>query len=83
MSIEISAQNEQYLQQVVAQGIYRDRAEAMDEALELLKRRDRLRGDVRAGIEQANRGELLDAESVFQRLLERAFQIESDARPTA
>jgi len=83
MGIEISAQNELYLQRLVAQGLYRDQAEAMDEAVELLKRRDRLRSDVRAGIEQADRGELLDAESVFQRLLERARQIESNARPTA
>jgi predicted transcriptional regulator len=81
MSIEISADNERYLQQLVARGIYRDRAEAIDEAVELLKRRDQLRIDVRAGIEQADRGELLDAESVFQRLLARAHQIETSARP--
>jgi antitoxin ParD1/3/4 len=83
MSTEISADNERYLQQLVERGIYRDRAAAIDEALALLKRRDQLRGDVRAGIEQADRGELLDAESVFQRLLARAAQIESSARAKA
>ena len=83
MTTEISADSERYLQQVVARGIYRDRTAAIDEAVELLKRRDRLRTDVRAGIEQAERGELLDAESVFQRLLARAHQIESSARAKA
>jgi Arc/MetJ-type ribon-helix-helix transcriptional regulator len=83
MSAEISAENERYLQQVVDRGIYRDRAEAIDEAVELLKRRDQLRSDVHSGIEQADRGELLDAEDVFRRLEERAHQIEANARAKA
>jgi len=80
MGTEISAKNERYLQQLVERGIYRDRGEAVDEAVELLKRRDQLRGDVHSGIEQADRGELLDAEDVFRRLEERARQIEAKAR---
>jgi antitoxin ParD1/3/4 len=80
MSTEFSADNERYLEQAIASGAYRDRAEALDEALALLKRRDQLRGDIRAGIEQADRGQLLDADAVFQRLLERARQIETHAR---
>jgi predicted transcriptional regulator len=83
MSTQFSPDNERYLEQAIARGVYRDRAEAIDEALALLKRRDQLRGDVRAAIAQADRGELLDAEAVFQRLLERARQIESQARPGA
>lgn len=80
MSIEISAENERYLQQLVERGFYRDRAQAMDEAVELLRRRDQLRSDVRAGIEQADRGELLDADDVFRRLEARAREIEAKAR---
>jgi Arc/MetJ-type ribon-helix-helix transcriptional regulator len=78
--MSISAENERYLQQLVERGVYRDRAEAIDEAVELLKRRDQLRSDVRAGIEQADRGELLDADEVFRRLEARARQIEARAR---
>jgi hypothetical protein len=55
----------------------------IDEALALLKRCDQLRGDVRAAIEQADQGKLLDADAVFQRLLERAQQIEATARASA
>ncbi len=80
MSTEFSADNERYLAQAIASGAYRDRAEALGEALALLKRRDQLRSDVRAGIQQAGRGQLLDADAVFERLLERARQIEDRAR---
>jgi predicted transcriptional regulator len=82
MNTKISAQNERYLEHVVAKGTYRDLAEAIDQAVELLKRRDTLRDDVRGGIEQADRGELLDADRVFRRLEERARQIEADASHT-
>jgi predicted transcriptional regulator len=80
MSNELSSDNESYLHHVVARGLYRDRAEAIDQAVSLLKRRDELRSDVLAGIEQADRGELLDGEQVFERLRERAEQIELAAR---
>jgi predicted transcriptional regulator len=80
MSIEISAENERYLQQLVERGVYRDCAAAMDDAIGLLRRRDQLRDEIRAGIAQADRGELLDADAVFERLLERARQIEAQAR---
>ena len=83
MSADLSADNERYLQQLVERGVYRDRAQAMDEAVELLKRRDRLRDEVQVGIEQADRGELLAAEDVFRRLEERARQIQADARADA
>jgi Arc/MetJ-type ribon-helix-helix transcriptional regulator len=76
----ISAENERYLQQLVERGVYRDLAEAIDDAVELLKKRDQLRSDVRAGIEQADRGELLDADLVLQRLEARAREIVDSAR---
>ena len=83
MSTEISADNERYLEQAIAGGVYRDRAQAIDEALVLLKRRDQLRSDVRAGMEQADCGMLLEADAVFERLLDRARQIEAEARARA
>ncbi len=83
MNTELSSQHERYLEQAVANGTYPDRAAAIDEAIALLMQRDQLRGDVQAGFEQANRGKLLDSESVFARLLERARQIEDRAREKA
>jgi Arc/MetJ-type ribon-helix-helix transcriptional regulator len=76
MSADLSAESERFLRQAFERGVYPDRATAIDEAVELLKRRDRLRSDVRAGIEQADRGELLPADDVFRRLEERAVQVD-------
>ena len=80
MSIEISDENERYLQQSIERGMYRDRAAAIDAAVALLRQRDQLRSEVRAGIEQADSGELMPAEDVFRRLEARARQIEREAR---
>jgi len=76
----MSADNERYLQELVERGIFHNRAAAVDAAIALLRQREQLRSDVQAGIEQADRGEVLDGESVFQRLLARAQQIEAKAR---
>jgi putative addiction module CopG family antidote len=83
MSIEISDENERYLQQSIERGIYRDRTAALDAAVALLRQRDQLRAEVRAGIEQADAGQLMPAEDVFRRLEERAREIERAARPKA
>ncbi len=80
MSTGMSADNERYLQELIERGVFHDRAAAVDAAIALLRQRDQIRSDVQAGIEQADRGEVLDAESVFRRLLARAQQIEASAR---
>ena len=46
MSIELSAENDRYLQQVVQEGIYPSLAQAANEAVELLKRRDQIEGGI-------------------------------------
>ena len=80
MISRLSADNEEYLNRVVKDGAYQDQREALDEAVALLRKRDQLRADVRAGIRQADRGELVPAEAVFERLEERARLIERKAR---
>jgi Arc/MetJ-type ribon-helix-helix transcriptional regulator len=80
MSTEMSADNERYLQELIERGVFHNRAAAVDAAITLLRQREQLRSDVQAGIEQADQGEVLDGESVFQRLLARAQQIEANAR---
>ncbi len=82
MAAEISPDNQQYLKQVVQNGTYRDQREALDQAIELLRRRDQLRGDIQAGIDQADRSELIPADIVFDRLVQRAEEIERRARAT-
>ena len=81
MHIDISPENAQYLQQLVVQGLYASQSQALGAAIELLKHRERLQRELQRGSDEADRGELLDGEEVFERLLERARQIENDARP--
>jgi antitoxin ParD1/3/4 len=57
MSTQLSPENERYLQNVVSSGIFHDRGEALDRAVELLKNRELLIRDVNLGIEQLERGE--------------------------
>ena len=80
MASNISPDNARYIDEAVKGGVYQDEGQALDEAIGLLKKRDQLRADVRAGIDQADRGELLPAAQVFERLEERARQIEEAAR---
>lgn len=57
MSGRLSPENEQFLDHAVAAGVYQDRDEALDEAVGLLRRRERLVEDVNRGIEQIAHGE--------------------------
>jgi Arc/MetJ-type ribon-helix-helix transcriptional regulator len=76
---DISQDNARYIDEAVKLGTYSDENEALNEAVSLLKRRDQLRAEVHAGIVQADAGELLPAEKVFERLERRAREIEEAA----
>ena len=66
MSTGLSPENEQFIEHVVSLGIYHDRGETRDRAVELLRHRERLVHDVNAGIEQLERGKgvPLDVEAI-------------------
>ena len=67
MTIALSAEWEAFLQDRVRAGAYPTVAEAMEEALQLLKSRDEFRQDIQLGIDEADRGELtdFDAENII------------------
>jgi Arc/MetJ-type ribon-helix-helix transcriptional regulator len=81
MANQLSPENEQYIRATVERGTYRDQRQALDEAVALLRTRDVLRSNVGAGNVQAEQGQLVPAEAVFERLEKRAREIESFARP--
>ena len=76
MGSDISPENEQFIQHAVAAGTFQDRGEALDKAVELLKRREQLIRDVNAGIEQLERGEgePLDIEDIKTKVAARLEQ---------
>ena len=57
MSNNLSPENEQFLERAVLVGMFHDRDEAIDRAVELLRRREQLIRDVNKGIEQLERGQ--------------------------
>lgn len=79
MDIRLSPEQELFVNAKVASGEYPSAGEMVRQALHLLQeldhsrdaRRELLRAEVQRGIEQADRGELIDAEEVFKHLRQR------------
>jgi Arc/MetJ-type ribon-helix-helix transcriptional regulator len=57
MSIDLSPRNEQFIEQVVARGDFHDRAQALDQAVELLRRRQELLDHIDEGAKQLREGQ--------------------------
>lgn len=79
MSTDLPPECRQYLADLVKRGAYADECEALAQAVALLRRREELRAEVQVGIDEANRGHVLPAAAVFERLEPRAKEIEDAA----
>jgi Arc/MetJ-type ribon-helix-helix transcriptional regulator len=73
MSTGISPENEQYIDNAVANGLFQDRGQAINIAIDLLKRRERLIRDVNSGIDQLDKGlgRPFDIEAIMAQVDER------------
>lgn len=77
--VDLAPELERFVHSIVASGLYRSVDDVIQEALWLLKEREssldlspaEVREKIALGLEQADRGELLDGEEVFQELEER------------
>jgi putative addiction module CopG family antidote len=76
MSVDLSPENEQFIDSVVAQGAYHDRKQALDEAVQLLREREHLRREIQKGLD----GEPIPAEEVYRHLEMRLEEIEKRVR---
>ncbi len=57
MSTDLSPQNEQFIEHAVARGVFHNRSEALDEAVELLRKRQELLDHIDEGTRQLRNGE--------------------------
>jgi hypothetical protein len=73
---ELSPENRGYLDAALSAGVYSNEGAALDEAVQLLRRRDEARKKLQAAVDQADSGELMAASEVFARLEARAASIE-------
>jgi antitoxin ParD1/3/4 len=79
MNVSLTPELERLVAEKVESGKYPSASEVVREGLRLLQERDELRRarleelrrEIARGVEQADRGELIDGEAVFQELRER------------
>lgn len=73
MSTGISPENELYIDNAVATGLFQDRGQAINTAIELLKHREQLIRDVNSGIGQLEKGlgRPFDIEAIMAQIDER------------
>jgi antitoxin ParD1/3/4 len=77
LNVSLTPELEQFVQSRVASGRYQTASEVVREGLRLLEEREQaratalkeLRAKIRRGVEQADRGELLDGDAVVRRQL--------------
>ncbi len=79
-SVGLSPANEEFVQDALAKGVYASRQQLLDEAVELLKKRERLRGMIQEGLDELDRGEGIPGDEVFARLEARAEEISRSAK---
>lgn len=75
MAVQVTPEVERLVQTIMKGGEYSDETEVLHEALSLLQERNRLRAEIRVGLEELDRGERIDAETVFDELRIRAAKI--------
>ena len=68
MNVEIPQDQRQIVEQLVASGRYSSVEEAILEGIRLLVSTEGLRRQIQIGIEQADRGEVHDHDTVFEQL---------------
>jgi putative addiction module CopG family antidote len=76
MNTEISTLHERFIEQAIHRGVFRNRSEALDQAVALLKQREDLKQAIRAGVDS---GPAISAGQVFGQLERRAAEIDENA----
>jgi putative addiction module CopG family antidote len=71
MDVELSPENQQFVDAVVANGVYATPQAAIDQALRLLRRHEELRTAIAEGME----GETIPGDVVFERLERRVAEL--------
>ncbi len=68
MQVDLPAEQQMFIENVVASGRFSSQNDAICEAVRLLVSRERLKDEIRIGVEQAERGMLIDHDTVFDHL---------------
>ena len=80
MNVNLGPTFDRFVAELLSSGLYQSQSEILREGLRLLKEREdlrrarleALRREIAVGVEQADRGEFVDGEKVFQELRQRS-----------
>ena len=75
MTAQLPAELQDFVRGALANGTFRSEDELLAEAIRLLKERESLREDVRAGLAQLDRREVIDGDELFDRLRTKAANL--------
>ncbi|MGB7759277.1 MAG: type II toxin-antitoxin system ParD family antitoxin [Bryobacteraceae bacterium] len=90
MNVSLTPELERFVQSRVASGLFQTASEVVREGLRLLEEREQAReaalAEIRArigrGVEQADRGELLDGDAVFEEIRQLSARRRADGKGT-
>ena len=78
MHIQIPQEQQAIVEGLVAAGRFSSVQEAISESIRLLASSEKLRQEVQVGIDQADRGELIDHDTVFAQLKAMATEVQAN-----
>jgi antitoxin ParD1/3/4 len=79
-SIDLTPDNSKFIESLIVSGKASSTGQALNMAVDLLKRKVEVFDAVQVGIQQADNGDLLSADDVFGRIEKRAAQIAKSSR---
>lgn len=79
-NIELTPDNSKFIESLIVSGRATSMGQALNMAVDLLKRKVEITEAVQLGIRQADQGDLISTELVFERVERRAAEIEKSSR---
>lgn len=87
MNVNLGPTFDEFVAEMLKSGLYQSQSEILREGLRLLKEREELkklrlaelRKEIRLGVEQADRGELIDGKQAFAKIRKKSAQRKREA----
>jgi putative addiction module CopG family antidote len=80
MNLNLPAEANEFVKELVAQGKYQNEEAAVVDGVRLLMGREKLRAEIQVGIDQLDRGESCDEETVFAEVDAVIDEVEASGR---
>lgn len=78
MNLELQAEQQAFIESLVESGRFSSVDEAISEGIRLLISQERLKQQIQVGIDQADRGDVVDHDTVFSQLRTMATELEAE-----